>query len=168
MEFLENHPILAVFVIGSFVGTIISYIAPYFTRDCLCADEDFRIGNLGLHVFIHDGWGHYVGNLFFLIPGALLCESFYNKSIVMTACILFAIVTGLICMPLKKAVCGSSGVAYLLCSIACMHGLHWWGFLIFIALFVSSVITDHDSGTSVLEHVCGFAYGGLVGLLLNL
>ena len=168
MEFLANHPILAISVIGSFIGTLLSYIAPDFTRDYLCADEDFRIGNLGLTVFVHNGWGHFIGNLFFMIPGALLCEAFYDNGVVIGICAFFAFAISMLCMPMKRASCGYSGVVFLLCSLACMYGLHWWGFVILIALFATSVISDHDASTDVIAHVLGFLYGGIAGFLLNL
>ena len=64
--FMTQHPILTISVIGSFLGTVLAYIAPGFTNRYMCAGRGFRIGNLGLNVFIHSGWGHLIGNLLIL------------------------------------------------------------------------------------------------------
>lgn len=166
--FLVRHPIFTLSVVGSLIGTILSYIAPHFTRDYLCADEDFTIGNLGISVFVHNGFAHYVGNLFFMIPGALLCEAFYNNGVVLAAILIFSFVDSMLCIPMKRATCGYSGVQYMLCSMACVWGFHWWGFTILGILVLASVTLDKGEKTDVFAHVFGFITGGVLGSLLQI
>lgn len=167
MEFIISHPVLSVSLIGSAVGTLLSYLVPDFTRNCLCADESFCIGSLGFAVFIHNGFAHFFGNLFFIIPGSILCEKFYDPTLILAIILIYSFAESMLCIPTKRASCGYSGVAYMLCSMACMKGLHWWGFLIFGILFCSSFFCDHGERTDVFSHVLGFITGAVVGVLLQ-
>lgn len=167
MEFIFSHPVLSVSLIGSAIGTLLSYVMPDFTRDFLCADEDFNLGSLGVSVFIHNGFAHFLGNIFFIIPGSILCERFYNPTLILVIILVYSFAESMLCIPTKRASCGYSGVAFMLCSMACMKGLHWWGFLIYGILFLSSFFCDNRGRTDVFSHVLGFITGAVLGVLLQ-
>lgn len=53
LDFFRRYPVMTVSVLGSILGTIISYLASGFTYEYLMAKKDFGPGNLGLTVFVH-------------------------------------------------------------------------------------------------------------------
>jgi membrane associated rhomboid family serine protease len=177
-EFMMTHPILTVSVIGSIIGTILSYIAPGFTTDYLCAGRGFRIGNFGLNVFIHNGWGHLAGNLFFMFPGALMvdsmCNHHPNMRIAVVAIIIVATIIGE--LPIifsRQNLCGYSEIAFLLIEM----GLVYYGrttkygfFLYAIAILVAGVTIGSDVYSKhnyKFGHILGLSVGALSGYLFS-
>lgn len=164
MEFLANHPVFSVSVIGSLIGTILRQVAPMFSRDYLCADEDFRFGNLGIAVFIHKDFWHFFGNLLYMIPGILICEKYYDTSFLFTIIFVFAFLSSMSCIPRKYASCGYSGIALMLFSMACLHKRNVFGIIIYILNAIATVVTDHgDDWTDGFAHKAGLVAGGLIG-----
>lgn len=163
----QNTPILALGLFGSLLGTIISYIAPVFTRDVLCADEDFRLGNLGLCVFVHDGIGHFIGNMVFFIPSMLWLEkysSIHNSSFLLICFIGFAIFDGLQSLFRGTAGCGISGVAFMFVAIALTYAGSWILRVLLVVLFVAGRGYDADSArVDGFIHNVGFIVGAIIG-----
>ena len=60
MVTILNHPTLFVFVALSFLGTILGYIAPYFTRSFLVISENFNFGTF-CGTLIYKGFDHWIG-----------------------------------------------------------------------------------------------------------
>lgn len=166
--YLANHPILAFSLIGSAAGTLLFMIAPYFTRRFLCANDRFCLGNLGLHVFIHINLSHFLENLLMLFPAALLCEKWYPEPAIIALIISFAFIDGMMCIPLKRATCGYSGVIYMLYGMACMHGKALFGYFCLGLLFFTCVISLYESDmTNNAAHFAGLISGAVIGWLMN-
>lgn len=170
---ISNHPLLAITVIGSFFGTVLSYIFPNFTNCQLCAGKGFRIGNTGLYVFIHDGWEHLIGNYMYVIPGVLLVEHCCNKTgVSMTWVFALMIINAFIgCMPVWfsnfTTVCGLSSNAIMLLEM----GLVWNGMIsrgfpkklcLAIAIIEAIIIIYSDSKSSR-----NYKFGHNIGLILG-
>lgn len=175
-NFIMNHPVLAVTVIGSFLGTLIAYISPYFTRNQLCAGEGFRIGNFGLYVFVHDGWGHLIGNYLYVIPAALMIEHLCNR----TGCpigLIFGIMifnTFIGIIPIWFSddldICGLSSNAIMLLEMSFV----WFGMLserlkvlwFIVAIAEAIIIIYTDSITTKnykFGHILGIVLGAVFG-----
>lgn len=172
-NFISNHPLLAITVIGSFFGTVPSYICRDFTNCQLCAGRGFRIGNLGLYIFIHDGWGHLISNYLYVIPGAPLVEHCCNKTgISMMWVFALMIINAFIgCIPVLfsnfTTVCGLSSNAIMLLEM----GLVWNGMIskgfprklcLAIAIIEAIIIIYSDSKSSR-----NYKFGHNIGLILG-
>lgn len=173
MSFLLNHSAFSVTVFGSILGTIISFIFPRFTRNYLCANNYFTIGNLGISIFIHNGWGHCLGNLIMLFPIVFICEHLYGNAITLISVFVVALILGLKCIPLRISVCGISGITYMLYSMALMYTIRYSGKVIMLigpvaCAFLLIFMIKDIRRVSVLDHVLGSIAGIIIGLILNL
>lgn len=178
-NFMTQHPILTISVIGSFLGTVLAYIAPGFTNRYMCAGRGFRIGNLGLNVFIHSGWGHLIGNLLILIPGALMVESLCNNSKAMLVSIFIIIFIATIIGELpvifsRDTLCGFSEIAFLLLEMGLVwngmisnHKIFWFIFALGVA--VISIGADLNTKHNYkFGHILGLTIGALCGFVFSL
>ena len=172
-NYIISHPLLASMVIGSFFGTLISYICPNFTNCQLCAGKGFRIGNLGLYIFIHDGWGHLIGNYLYVIPGVLLVEHCCNKINLPMGWVFALIIinTFIGCIPVWfsnfTTVCGLSSNAIMLLEMGLVWtGLLSYGFLrklcLTIAIIEVIIIIYSDFNSSR-----NYKFGHNIGLILG-
>ncbi|WP_191017634.1 hypothetical protein [Treponema zioleckii] len=130
-NFIMAHPLFSVMVIGSLLGTLITFIFPYYAKVYFCAGRGFRIGNLGLYAFIHDGWGHFIGNLLYIIPSSLMIEHLCHKtgcplSLIFVIMLINALV-GIIPVWFSDGltICGLSSNAIMLLEMAFV----WFGML---------------------------------------
>ena len=167
LDFFSKYPVMTVSVLGSILGTILSYIAPGFTYDYLSAKEDFGPGNLGLTVFVHANWGHLIGNLMIMFAPSIICQKKYGCKSIFILLAVFALYTGLVCIPCKRGSVGFSGCAYMMLAMACVYGHHIWGYILLVYFFIISCISDIGTRSNKLNHISGYVFGTAAGLLLQ-
>ena len=161
---IQNTPVLALGIFGSLIGTIFTYVAPGFTRDTLCADEDFRLGNIGLCVFVHGNIGHFLGNMLLFIPAMLWLEPRFSTKFLLICFIGFAVFDGMMCLPRKTACCGISGVAYMFAAIAFTYAGMWVFRIILVLFFIGTCKDDAWSAkTDGFSHTSGHIVGAIIG-----
>ena len=164
MTTLMNHPTLLVFVVLSFLGTILAYIAPYFTRSFLVISENFNLGTF-CGTLIHKNWGHYFGNIILLIPFWIYLDNKLGKSFILIIVLINMLFTGLYGIFAERELCGLSGVLFMLMGISCIIG-SWLVFFFAGAMFVSEFWLIHqedDDNTSHIAHIVFFIIGIAIG-----
>ena len=177
-NFMTLHPLLTVSVIGSFLGTILAYIVPGFTNNYMCAGRGFRIGNLGLNVFIHNGWAHLFGNLMILVPGALMVESLCRGSgcpltVIVIIAFLATIIGEIPVIFSRDTLCGFSEIAFLLLEMGLVwhgmisnHKIFWFIFALGVAII--SIGADlHTKHNYKFGHILGLVLGALSGFIFG-
>lgn len=169
LEFFKSHLAFSVTLFGCLLGTILTYIAPRFTRDYLVADEWFCAGNLGISSFIHSNWAHFIGNMILGLPAVLFCEYYFGDKFTLLFILAYAFIEGMLTLVIKQCWCGFSGQACALFMMMCSYGLHWWGIGGAIALVIAeiSVTVGDTSRTSHLAHFIGMALGFGLGVLIQ-
>ena len=162
MTTLMNHPTLLVFVVLSFLGTILAYIAPYFTRSFLVISENFNLGTF-CGTLIHKSWDHYFGNIILLIPFWIYLDNKLGKTFILIIVLINMLFTGLYGLFAEKELCGLSGILYMLMGISCIIG-SWLVFFFAGAMFLSEFFLLHrDDNTSHIAHIVFFIIGIAIG-----
>lgn len=167
LDFFSKYPVMTVSVLGSILGTILSYIAPGFTYNYLSAKENFGPGNLGLTVFVHANWGHLIGNLMIMFAPSIICQIKYGCKTIFILLAIFSLYTGLSYLPRKICGVGYSGCAYMMLAMSCVYGHHIWGYILLIFFFIVSCLSDIGTKSDKLNHISGFVFGTAAGLLLQ-
>ena len=168
MGVIRAYPVMSVVFIGSLIGTILAYAVPDFTLDHLCAHGYFQPGNLGLAVFVHNGWGHLIQNMILTLPISMLCQRMYGISAVFILLIIYSLSTCLLHIPFHKCSCGFSGCMNMMLAMVCVYGHHKFGYFILILYVVISCAFEHYEGNYAnWIHCSGTVFGIISGLLLQ-
>ena len=77
------HPVLAITVVLGFIATCLTYIATDFVSDNMVISGDLTAGTF-LGTFTHMNWGHYLGNMLFLIPVWIYADNKVGKVFVVS------------------------------------------------------------------------------------
>lgn len=168
-EFLINHPAFSVTLFGCFLGTLMTYVAPRFTRDYLVADEWFCAGNLGIASFIHSNWSHFIGNMILGLPAVLFCENYFGDKFTLIFILVYSFIEGMMTLVVKQCWCGFSGQACALFMMMCSYGMHWWGIAAAVSFVVAelSVTIGDTSRSSHLVHFIGMGLGFGLGYFMQ-
>ena len=124
------------------------------------------------HVFGHNGWEHFAGNItYILLLGPLLEEKYGCKTII-KAIVITALATGIINSVLfpQIALCGASGIVFAFILLSSFTEFKSGDipitFLLVFVIYIGHQIVD---GIFVQDNISNMAHivGGLVGAILG-
>ena len=128
------------------------------------------------HVFGHDGWQHFIGNMaYILLLGPMLEEKNGSMKIIEVIAVT-ALVTGVINYVFfwNTALCGASGVVFAFILMASFTSFREGEipitFILVAAIYLGQQIYDGvvlDDNISNMAHVVGGIVGGILGFSLN-
>lgn len=177
-----NSPVILTFVVVCLMATALNAITGgksneiFFMTYHSSLKSPMTYVRFFTHVFGHADWGHFIGNMsYILLLGPLLEEKYKSRTLIEVIAIA-ALITGLvnfIFFP-NIALCGASGVVFafmLLSSFTSFkEGEIPLTFLLVAIFFIGQQIIQGitlDDNISNMAHIVGGIVGGGCGYVLN-
>ena len=173
-----NAPVVLTFSLICLVATILGILSSgritavvFSTYRTSLLNPMFYI-RLFTHVFGHNGWEHFAGNItYILLLGPLLEEKYGCKTII-KAIVITALATGIINSVLfpQMALCGASGIVFAFILLSSFPEFKSGDipitFLLVFVIYIGHQIVD---GIFVQDNISNMAHivGGLVGAILG-
>jgi len=162
MTTLLNHPVLLIFLFLSFMATTLVYLVPDFTSNNLVISGTVNIGTF-CGTFVHMNWGHWIGNMIFLIPVWIYADKLTGKPFITIIVLANLLLTGIYGLLSGQRLCGLSGVVFMLIGLTAILG-NWLMFGFAAVLFFSEFfpLGDGDSmshGAHIIFFVIGLGIG---------
>lgn len=128
------------------------------------------------HVFGHDGWQHFIGNMAYILLLGPMLEGKNGSMKIIEVIAVTALVTGVINYVFfwNTALCGASGVVFAFILMASFTSFREGEipitFILVAAIYLGQQIYDGvvlDDNISNMAHVVGCIVGGILGFSLN-
>ena len=128
------------------------------------------------HVLGHADWGHYIGNMAYLLLLGPILEEKYGSLRVFQVIAITAVVTGVLNYVLfpNVALCGASGVCFAFILWAAYTGFRQreipLTFILVAAIFIGQQIYEGvtiQNNISNMSHIVGGIVGSVAGFALN-
>ena len=177
-----NSPVVLIFVLLCFVVTIMGMVTQGKTTQILFMTYHSSFSDLLTyvrfltHVLGHADWGHFVGNIAYILLLGPMLEEKHGGTILVKIIILTAVSTGIvnyICFP-SIALCGASGIVFafiLLTSFTSFREGEVPITVILVAfIFIGQQIYEgacSEDNVSNMSHIVGGIVGATVGYKLN-
>lgn len=177
-----NSPVVLCFVIICFLATLLNYLTGGKSNQVVFMTYHSSLFSpltyvrLFTHVFGHEGWQHFIGNMaYVLLLGPMLEEK--HGALKMTEVIVVtALVTGVVNYVFfwNTALCGASGVvfAFILMSsfTSFREGEIPITFILVTVIYLGQQIYEGivlQDNISNMAHILGGVVGGILGFSLN-
>lgn len=177
-----NSPVVLCFVIICFLATLLNYLTGGKSNQVVFMTYHSSLFSpltyvrLFTHVFGHEGWQHFIGNMaYILLLGPMLEEK--HGALKMTEVIVVtALVTGVVNYVFfwNTALCGASGVvfAFILMSsfTSFREGEIPITFILVAVIYLGQQIYEGivlQDNISNMAHILGGVVGGILGFSLN-
>ena len=177
-----NSPVVLCFVIICFLATLLNYLTGGKSNQVVFMTYHSSLFSpltyvrLLTHVFGHEGWQHFIGNMaYILLLGPMLEEK--HGALKMTEVIVVtALVTGVVNYVFfwNTALCGASGVvfAFILMSsfTSFREGEIPITFILVAVIYLGQQIYEGivlQDNISNMAHILGGVVGGILGFSLN-
>ena len=164
----------AVLVIGIVTGNTSTQMLFMTYRSSLLSPLTYL--RLFTHVLGHSGWGHYVGNISYILLLGPMLEEKYGSDKILKVIVVTALITGVVNFILFpfSALCGASGVVFafiLLTSFANFRqGEIPLTFILVAVVFIGQQVAEGlfvKDNISNLSHIIGGLVGAAAGYALN-
>ncbi len=180
MRIRYNSPVILTFsIIALSVHMVDTYLYTGFTRSFFSVGNTMNLFNpidyfrLFSHVLGHGSWGHFLGNItYILLLGPILEEKY--GSVIMFEMILFTgVATGVInVLAFPKGLLGASGIVFMLIILASIvdfkQGSIPLTFLLVAGIYIGTEVAHafRDDSISQAAHIIGGGMGAFFGFLL--
>lgn len=177
-----NSPVILGFVAICFIATILNYMTGGISNQLVFMTYHSSLKNpmtyvrLFTHVFGHQGWDHFIGNMaYILLLGPMLEEKYGSKRILQVIAIT-ALVTGLVNYIFfwNVALCGASGVCFAFILLSSFtrfkEGEIPLTFILVAVIYLGQQVYDGiilQDNISNMAHIVGGVVGGIFGFSLN-
>ncbi len=177
-----NAPVVLCFVFACCLATLLGMISGGYITRLLFMTYHSGLSNpmtyvrFLTHVFGHVGWGHFFGNVsYLLLLGPLLEEKYGHKSIAVIIAIT-AIVTGIINYVFfpNVGLCGASGVVFAFILLSSFtefkEGEIPLTFILVAVIFIGQQVVEGITlrdNISNMGHIVGGLIGGILGYAMN-
>ena len=112
-------------------------------------------------------FGSILGTILTYLAPSIICQIKYGCKTIFILLAIFSLYTGLSYLPRKICGVGYSGCAYMMLAMSCVYGHHIWGYILLIFFFIVSCLSDIGTKSDKLNHISGFVFGTVAGLLLQ-
>lgn len=177
-----NAPTVLTFVMVCFIAALLGVWTNGKSTQSFFMTYHSSLGNpmtylrFFTHVFGHNGWGHLIGNVSYLLLLGPILEEKYGSQKMLVLIGITAVVTGLVNYVFFRNVglCGASGVVFAFMILASFTGFKEGEIpltfilvaVIFIGQQIFEAVTVKDQ-VSNLSHIIGGFTGGCVGYRWN-
>ena len=177
-----NSPIILGFAFASFIAMVLNYITMGKSNDWLFMTWHSSLRSpltylrFFTHVLGHSGWGHYIGNMSYILLLGPGLEERYGAGKLLGVMAITALVTGLvnyIIFP-GMGLCGASGIVFsfiLLTSFTSFREGELPATVILVAvIFLGQQVYEGlflQDNVSNLSHILGGVVGAIFGYILN-
>lgn len=173
-----NAPVVLTFVFICFVATLLGMITGDKSTELLFMTYHSSLKNpltyirFFTHVFGHDGWIHFAGNVTYLLLLGAMLEEKYGARILGEIIVVTAFVTGIvnyIFFP-HVGLCGASGIVFAFIILASFTSFNNGEIpLTFILVAVIFIGQEVYNGIVMVDNVSNVAHiiGGIIGAVLG-
>ncbi|MDO5133884.1 MAG: rhomboid family intramembrane serine protease [Eubacteriales bacterium] len=128
------------------------------------------------HVLGHNGWGHYAGNMSYILLLGPMLEEKYGSRTMLELIAVTAVITGLLNAALfpGTALCGASGVVFAFILMTSFTGFRQGEipltFLLIAVIYLGQQVADGlflRDNISNLSHIAGGLVGAAAGYVFN-
>ena len=177
-----NAPVVLCFAFACCLATLLGMISGGYITEQLFMTYRSGLSNpmtyvrFLTHVFGHGGWGHFFGNVsYLLLLGPMLEEKYGHKSIAVII-VITAVITGVInyiFFP-NVGLCGASGVVFAFILLSSFtefkEGEIPLTFILVAIIFIGQQVVDGltlRDNISNMGHIVGGLIGGILGYVMN-
>jgi len=163
---LLAHPIMTIYVVVSFILTVLFYIAPYFVQDHLVIQGQFDLGTL-FGTMVHKNFGHFFGNLLILIPMWIYSDKVNGVAFTAIIVMVNMLLTGLVVLFTDGCCCGASGINHMLLGLMSIMGS--WALLILSGIMLISEFKILGKNDEVAHgvHIVWQILGIILGIVMS-
>ena len=173
-----NSPVILTFALISLLSLLLGELTDFKSTEMLFMTYRSSLLNplfyvrLFTHCLGHADWGHYIGNMSYILLLGPMMEEKYGSKKLLYMIIITAGVTGVVNALLfpEVALCGASGIVFMLivlCSITSTEkGEIPLTLILVMAIYVGQEIYDAIYSTdniSQMAHIVGGLFGGYFG-----
>lgn len=177
-----NAPVILTFVAISFVAMLLHYFTNGRSNELLFMTyhsslrEPLTYVRFFTHVLGHADWGHYIGNMAYLLLLGPILEEKYGSWRVLQVIGITAVVTGVLNYILfpHVALCGASGVCFAFILWVAYTGFRQreipLTFILVAAIFIGQQVYEGvtiQNNISNMSHIVGGILGSVAGFVMN-
>lgn len=177
-----NAPVVLGFAAICFIATLLNYLTNGKSNQMIFMTYHSSLMSpltylrLFTHVFGHDGWQHFIGNMAYILLLGPMLEEKHGPMKIIEVIAVTALVTGVINYVFfwNTALCGASGVVFAFILMASFTSFREGEipitFILVAAIYLGQQIYDGvvlDDNISNMAHVVGGIVGGILGFSLN-
>ena len=177
-----NSPVVLCFVIICFLATLLNYLTGgksnqvVFMKYHSSLFSPLTYVRLFTHVFGHEGWQHFIGNMAYILLLGPMLEEKHGALKMIEVIVVTALVTGVVNYVFfwNTALCGASGVvfAFILMSsfTSFREGEIPITFILVAVIYLGQQIYEGivlQDNISNMAHILGGVVGGILGFSLN-
>ena len=177
-----NSPVVLTFAILCFIVLAVNYVTAGMSNKLLFMTYHSPLTSpltyvrFFTHVLGHSGWGHFIGNMMYLLLLGPMLEEKYGSRAIIEVILITGFVTGVATWILFPGIslCGASGVVFAFIMMTSFTGFREGEIpltvilvaVIFIGQQVYEGIFVQDN-VSNLSHILGGLVGAFIGYILN-
>lgn len=177
-----NAPVVLGFAAICFIATVLNYITNGKSNQMIFMTYHSSLMSpltylrLFTHVFGHDRWQHFIGNMAYILLLGPMLEEKHGPMKIIEVIAVTALVTGVINYVFfwNTALCGASGVVFAFILMASFTSFREGEipitFILVAAIYLGQQVYDGvvlDDNISNMAHVVGGIVGGILGFSLN-
>lgn len=177
-----NAPVVLGFAAICFIATLLNYLTNGKSNQMIFMTYHSSLMSpltylrLFTHVFGHDEWQHFIGNIAYILLLGPMLEEKHGPMKIIEVIAVTALVTGVINYVFfwNTALCGASGVVFAFILMASFTSFREGEipitFILVAAIYLGQQIYDGvvlDDNISNMAHVVGGIVGGILGFSLN-
>lgn len=177
-----NAPVVLGFAAICFIATLLNYLTNGKSNQMIFMTYHSSLMSpltylrLFAHVFGHDGWQHFIGNMAYILLLGPMLEEKHGPMKIIEVIAVTALVTGVINYVFfwNTALCGASGVVFAFILMASFTSFREGEipitFILVAAIYLGQQVYDGvvlDDNISNMAHVVGGIVGGILGFSLN-
>lgn len=177
-----NSPVILYFVAICFVATLLNYFTDGKSNQIIFMTYHSSLFSpltyvrFFTHIFGHDGWQHFVGNMAYILLLGPMLEEKHGSNKIIEVIVITALVTSIVNYIFfgNTALCGASGVvfAFILMSsfTSFREGEIPITFILVAVIYLGQQIYDGivlRDNISNMSHILGGIVGGIIGFSLN-
>lgn len=177
-----NSPVILCFVAICLVATLLNYFTDGKSNQIIFMTYHSSLFSpltyvrFFTHVFGHDGWQHFVGNMAYILLLGPMLEEKHGSNKIIEVIVITALVTSIVNYIFfgNTALCGASGVvfAFILMSsfTSFREGEIPITFILVAVIYLGQQIYDGivlRDNISNMSHILGGIVGGIIGFSLN-
>ena len=177
-----NAPVVLGFTAICFIATLLNYLTNGKSNQMIFMTYHSSLMSpltylrLFTHVFGHDEWQHFIGNMAYILLLGPMLEEKHGPMKIIEVIAVTALVTGVINYVFfwNTALCGASGVVFAFILMASFTSFREGEipitFILVAAIYLGQQVYDGvvlDDNISNMAHVVGGIVGGILGFSLN-
>lgn len=177
-----NAPVILGFAAICFIATLLNYLTNGKSNQMIFMTYHSSLMSpltyihLFTHVFGHDGWQYFIGNMAYILLLGPMLEEKHGPMKIIEVIAVTALVTGVINYVFfwNTALCGASGVVFAFILMASFTSFREGEipitFILVAAIYLGQQVYDGivlDDNISNMAHVVGGIVGGILGFSLN-